>query len=997
MITYAPTWALGAQAIDAAGDPHLAPGVHLRLQPGAALGLPIFPFRVFRINLGVPGQSPRFRNDGVRFVDAKHQTLVPPFAVGPDYPVTAYLPAPADGVCCWIEIVADAGTGGLRTEAQVAGERGPTTLATAITTPTNARYQMAASRIDRVLITGQGVVKGALWVDGSVLGRTISTDLWRVLSLPLGVGPALYTPALTALPDANARVQRGAPRRPPMYRAAGASAPSQAPLYLNSGAIEKTRIDAASPRARAWLSGLVSGGSTPPGQRLAQSATATAKPVQMSMSLLDAVWLATLDPGLSRWAGFGDVDEAPLGAAGSVVAYVVKGIWQAGLGKASDAELQLLPAPARIDTLAALDMAKEHALANPPLAKPPFFELFSVACATLGRPGLAPQPPVIESFEYKPFMPAVPPAARREVVLCAKGFAPGPGAALVRVAGGVAVSLNPVIQGQTVGLVVSSPQDGGPPGRGRLSDRQAPAESVQYRLAQADWFGRWSAWSQDTATDAKRPRPPRPVLQLGYEPPDAALWGETDSLPGKFVVMVPLPDNDSLAPGSWPLASLKVLVGATPATAVVADVNIKGNLVLKVTGPALPACGSTTVTVTAQWVDTKGQLSEPSLPVVRTIHDPRAPEPVTLDYALGYASRPDATGKARIDLRWAAAGAQQRFRVYYASETILMSRLAQTQPGLLAGLQNIAALPDRAQWFKDNKKAFQRDWFELLNREPLERGNATEMRWVHEVSGKLATLGFYRVASVSAANVENGFDSAPLVAFAVPNTSPPALPLLEVKLNAASGVASLLLRVPRSGASAAHFRLRRTTGSATDATQMRVLQQGPWVDDPAEGATPMQQMRLTDNTLKPWRRYCWRAEVRGADLPGSTLKGAWSRASATVEAVVLPATPPQPVSQLKLNQKGQAFVISIQHDPLALQGGTVGRFRLDLYKHVPGGREAPVDTLWADTPAAQGGFDTAGHFSFVDEQPAPKGTVYRVLVTDPLGRVSASNPSVTVP
>ncbi len=994
MSTYAPTWALGAQAIDAAGDPHLATGVHLRLLPGAALGLPIFPFRVHRMNLGMPGETQHFRSDGVRFVDSNHQTLLPPFVVNPGNPVTAYLPLPADGVCCWIEIVATPSAAGLRTEAQVAGPRGPTTLATI----SSARYQMAASRIDRVVITGQGVVNGVRWVDGLKLERSVTSTLWRALSLPLGTGPALYTPLLTALPDANSRVLRGAPRRPPMYRAPGAATPAQALPYPNAGATEKVRIDAASPRARAWLSALVAGGATPPGQRVAQSSTAAAKPVQLSMGLLNAVFMATMDPGLSRWAGFGDVDEAPPGVPGSVVAYVVKGIWQLGLGQAPDDLLLGLLSDSRIDTMAALDMLKDLPLANPPGAKPPFFNLYTAACATLGKPGQAPQPPLIESFEYRPFMPAVPPAARREVVVCARGFAPGPGAALARVAGGVAVSLNPVIQGQPVALVVSAPQGSGPPGRGRLSDRQAPAESALYKLAQADWFGRWSAWSEATADAAKRPLPPVPVLQLGYEPPPTAQWGQTGPLPGKFVVMVPVPDNESLAPGSWPLATLKVQVGATAAQAAVTAVNLKGNLVLTVPGPALPPCGSTTVTVTATWVNTTGQPSAPSLPVVRTIHDPRPPEQVALDFALGYASRPDATFKARVDLRWQATGAQQRFRVYYASETILLSRLKQTQPGLLGELENIQTLPERAQWFKDHKNAFHRDWFELLTREPLERGNATEMRLVHEVSGKLATLGFYRVASVSAANVESGFDGSPLVAFAVPNTAPPAQPMLDVKLDAATGVASLLMRVPRGGGvPAAFFRLRRTTGSASDATQMRVVNEGPWLEIAAEVAAPTQQMKLSESQLKPWRRYFWRAEVRGADLPGSALKGGWSRASAPAEVVVLPRTPPSPVSQLQLSQSPQAVTISFQHDPAALQGGSVGRFQLELSKHAPGGRETRVATLWADTPAAKGGFNAQGQASFIDKNPAPPGTVYRVLVTDPLGRVSALNPSVTVP
>ena len=47
----------------------------------------------------------------------------------------------------------------------------------------------------------------------------------------------------------------------------------------------------------------------------------------------------------------------------------------------------------------------------------------------------------------------------------------------------------------------------------------------------------------------------------------------------------------------------------------------------------------------------------------------------------------------------------------------------------------------------------------------------------------------------------------------------------------------------------------------------------------AAPADAVQLTTLNDPGLKPWRRYAWRAEVRGADLPGSSLKGAWSRPS----------------------------------------------------------------------------------------------------------------------
>ncbi len=58
MMDIAPLWSFNAQAIDAAGDPHLAPGVHLRLIPSQRLGLPVMPFFVYRLRASWPHLGP---------------------------------------------------------------------------------------------------------------------------------------------------------------------------------------------------------------------------------------------------------------------------------------------------------------------------------------------------------------------------------------------------------------------------------------------------------------------------------------------------------------------------------------------------------------------------------------------------------------------------------------------------------------------------------------------------------------------------------------------------------------------------------------------------------------------------------------------------------------------------------------------------------------------------------------------------------------------------
>jgi hypothetical protein len=995
--TYAPRWALSAQAIDAAGDPHLAKGVHLRLLPSAALGLPLFPYRVHRLNLGKPAPGGYFRNNGLRYVDSKLNVLTPPFNVAPGNPVTVYLPPPADGLCCWIEVQIEASPGALRADAQVAGDHGVVTLGTA-----NApRFQFAASHIDRVVLTGTGLVMGALWVDARPLDRQTSPKPWRDWSLPVASGP-LYTATATALAEATNRVKRGAPLRQPMFMAPAAAEPAAAPQIPNPPLTEQQRIDAANGKHKAWLSALVAAGNDPPPLRTQVTSTGGSHPVKLEMGLLNSVWTSAMDPGMNRWFGFGDVDETSAGAPGDVVAYIVRGIWQQGNGPLADPDLLALLNAGRLDNIAALNAARDPALAIPSAAKAPFYDLYTVACVTLGKATASPPAPQVQGFEYRPFMPAPPPAARREIVLKLRGLLPGPGAALARKTSGGAVSLNPTVNNVPVGLLVTRPEGALESGTGRVSDRQAPAEAVTYRVAQCDGFGRWSPWTESTTSLADRPRPPVPVLQVSYSPPPKDQWGSTDALPGLFTIVVPVPPNASLAPGSLPLSTLLLDVGGQPFTANPAQANAKGDLVVKVPGPALLPCASAQVAINARWQASGAQppqqlTSEDAMPVKRTIHDPRAPAPVSLSPALDYGSRPDATGKSRIDLRWQAAPGQQRFRVYYASETSLLEKLRAIDPELLGGITHKTAA-ERATLLHNCKPHFDRSCFELLTGDPLEKaaGNNPEMRLVHEVSGQLATLGLYRVASVSAANVEGDFAATPMIAFAVPSSVPPAQPLLEAGFDMATRSAVLKLNVPRGAVPAAWYRLRRTTGSSADAANMRVVQEGPV--PPAAAGAEMQQLTLGDPALPPWKRYAWCVEVRGADLPGSTLKGEWSRASAPAELLLTPATPPDPVSDLTFTRVSKASHVGFVFDPAVFNGGSVGRFKLELYRHAPDEQPRCVAWMWADQPVAPAGeVAGAGTAVLIDPLYARAGTVYRVLVTDPLGRTSSGNPGVTVP
>lgn len=999
MPAYAPSWAFGLQALDAIGDPHLAPGVHLRVLPGSPLGLPVLPLRLWRLNLGQPGPgNPLFRSTGLRFVDAQGQELKPPFNLAPDKPVTVHLPAPALGLCGWFELQALAGAGGIVVEAQAFGALGPVTVARA----TQARWRVAAPRIDRVLLRGAGTVQGGWWIDGTLMLQKMGGSAWRQWSLPVAPAP-LYLPLPTAAADAKQRVQRGAPRRLPMTEAPTAIQPADAPLIAQPVPAETQRLAPAQQRAQGWLDALVAGGSTAPPQRRHASQAAGPKPVQLDMPLHELLALSMLDPGLARWAGFADVDEAPPGTTHDVVAYIARGAFQFGLGPLDKPGLQAQLAGG---VLANPVMLREYwggSLQLPPGLTGPFYDLCTAAFVTRGVQLAAPAAPGIEGVDLLPFAPATPPSVRREVRLRLKGLAPAAALAWARSQGGSWQSLNPQQAGRRVPVLASRPAQGAvQPGQGRLNDRHCGAEAAGYRVAQVDSFGRWSRWAIANAAALPRPRPPQPVLQLAVRPPvrganNAQDWDAGLPVAGKLVITVPVPPASGLAPGSAPLTQLMVTVAGRTVMADPATADSQGRLLLEVPGPALARCAEASIEAIGHW-RAGATSSEPSAPIRRVVHDPRPPQPVALDGRLAYASRPDATGRARVDLRWPAIAGAQAYRVYHASETALVAQLKAQGAALPEGYAQLPA-PARAAALQGLRPQMQRDWFEPLTSQPSQALPGEGPRLVHEVSGELATLGLYRVAGISSAQVENRFEDTPMAAVAVPVLGAPAMPLLQAQVDPASGQATLTLEVPRGSVAAAHWRLRRSSQQAEQASQMQVVAEGAMPPAPPDGP---QRLVWTDASLKPWRRALWRLEVRAADLPAAAgsapLRGDWSRASAPAEALWLPATAPQPVAQLVLEPEAGGARLRFQHSRAALDGGAVGRFRLVLYRRSPGGQDRPVAEQFADAAPAAGGIDATGQGWLRDASgPALPGTVYRVVVSDPLGRSATQNPTITVP
>lgn len=1086
MIHIAPRWAFNAQAIDAAGDPHLAPGIHLRVLPSQLLGLPVAPFLVYRVNLGPFGKLSKLRSD-ILWIDSRGLRLTPPFDVHPDNPVTGWLPPPSNGVCCWIQVhtvpvdddrprfpiprppvvavprrrplppsrpsprVPPRRSGfeaiaettlqprldprlfreasspfrtrtRLRVDAVIGSPRGPAIVASATRPP----YQLGASRIERVVLTGRGRVVGATWIDARTLPDL--GEPWRLLALPI-TGGARYIGIPNAETVAMDRVKRGAPLRfglhdDPTATHAGAAPPA-------TPADEESRVLALTAEVMSWLKRLVDDLGDLPWNLFDAAEVFDEHGRHLGVTrtnLLGAVLQAGLDPGVGRWLGFVETDEAPLSTnPGDVVAYVIRGIWQLDR-KRIGTLLQTLPKGSLLNrrtmrrTLASLPRFR----GLPRSLRGPFADLWTVACTTIGNPPARPQPPVLGEPEYGPWMPVPPPQAQREIILPASGMPPGAVVALARRKGSSITGLNPKLpSGRAFPLVPAVPDEATSTGTGEFADRQAPAEAISYRAAQTDWFGRWSNWTERAAAAGVRPAPPRPVLNAVYNRPAIPDPMPSGPLSGTLEIRVPVPAPAALPPGARLLAALEVLVDATVTPVPLpTPASPPTELVASVTGPPIDRAGQRTVTVSARWLDNGGVRSVESEPVELELFDPRPPEPVTLPVTLEYAARPDVTGNSRVVLSWTAAPAQKWFRIFYADETRLRARLerivAEDLPekpsaeSILAALEAASGLADRAGVFVAHKDFWGRELFEQLTGEPIPNpGGTAPVQFEHAVSGSLRVLSFYRVVSVSGSNVEGPFETSPVVAVAVPNTGPPPQPLLTVDplIDLTAPVpyrARLTVRVPRGLVPAIEYRVRRSVSKSDDPLQMPVVATGS-IALPADD-TP-QEAEIIDaggseiepgGTLRPWTIYHWRVEVRGGPEPGGGPGGTWSVPSTPVSTMLVNPEPPAAATAVTATPVAAGVEIRWEH-PEALIGGSVGGYHLDLYRKLPGQPERFLATIPADAPPAAGGRnpDGTGQFHYVDmpdpaEGPIPAGTTYRVIVVDPIGRTSPPSAAATV-
>lgn len=1001
----APAWAFSAHAMPALADPHLARGIHLRLQFPAALGLPAGYFTVYRII--VRRTYPHEEFDGpyrsdVLLLDQGNRPLTLPFRLAQGARATGRIPHTPTSRCGWLKVTGDAG---LQVGAQVNTPRGAGIFATARQT---SPYVVTAPSIDQIVITGPGEVRAVEWLDPQTVFRFPLGPSFRNLALPVAGGSEYVS-----VPDFEAaslaRVSRGAPLRLPMYDAPAAAGPPQAPPA--TAAQEISRVEQIAPRIKTWLAELLADPTRQWGKvRDLPLVNRPGETVQVEM--LGGIMQAALDPGIARRLGFADVDTAPPATApDEVIAYAVRGVFahldRPTLGARSRVLDRFLTSdPSQLaELLGGASKAGATTL--------PFTVLWAVGLASATAGPAAPQAPRPAAPTAGDWLPVAPPAAEREIRIPVSQLSPAGAIAFARQQATGVIALNDHMPGgRAIPLVAEPPAAAGEPGLGVLTDRHAPPEAVGYRLAQCDMFGRWSPWAEVIASAKERPGPPRPQPQVFYLQPRLKP-GDVRPTSGQIRVRIAVPRPDALAPATLPLAGLitEVTVAGTTTPTVVNSViddpaNPPETLIATIAGPLLVPTESRQIQVICWWRNPTGR-SQPSAAIVRVLHDPRPPAGPAFSADLRYASRPDVTDLARVTISWTAPPGSAAFRVFYTDETRLIAWLGDIPAGdrrrpeadaILAA--HAAAGADRAARaiaLATHRRLFGREVFELLATVTAAAGHAAAFS--HQLSGSLKVLSFYRVTAVSAAEAESAFADAVMVPVAVPNAPPPIQPRLVLASgpSGASPQVRLLLTVPPGQSQAARYRLRRSAVTG-EAIAMMVASEG---EVPPAAPGTAQELQITDAgpleadpaaRLAYWTSYRWRAEVQGPPEGGSDLRGSWSPPSGVVTATPIPDGPPATVKSLTVGRRLGGVDLAWSH-PEPLRTGTAGGYRIEIYRCLPADAERMVTSYGADIAGAR---SPDGVFRWRDKESPPVGTKYRVIVVDPIGRSSPPCPFATV-
>ncbi len=911
-----------------------------------------------------------------------------------------------------------------------------------------APYMIAAPAIAEVVITGRGVIADMVWLAASDIDK-FNWDTVGVLNLPHKEG-LRYLSLTDPVARAELQLRGQAPKRRPLQETSGATAPGAAAAFTE--AEERDRVQALAAPLDADLDALIDG-AVPPlraaetiavtdaaGNALADSSGEST----IAVNHLGRVLQGTLDPGVAAWLGYKGLDAANVPDMLSF--YRVYGFFRHPLAIGAEPEdLSGLP----INTIPVADrqlsqnavfrtwvklagnyiQSEGRELIGRLESASDYLIMGAIAAADPRAVPEPPAPPTMLAPTHMAWLPAVPPAAVREVecpvrdvlvggTLAAEREQPVPGgfAALNRDVGssGWHNLLTLGLTSANDGLLLLGAEDR----QGVIGDRSVGPDGARYHIAQQDRFGRWSPFAQRDAAPGPRPKPPRPVVQGSYAQPPVASAAITG---GIFDLRVPLPEAESLAPGSFPLSSVRLSfrhhdaadpssppvpmpdITVAVSTAIIVEASPppgeppRRAVPVTATGPIFAATAQRRMVITAVWIDTGGQQSVVSEPLRLLMTDPRPPAQMSIPDVLLYSSRPDATGLAWVERAWAVPATNPpNYAAYYTDEVRLIAWLK--SEGRTAEANSIANTGDRAVragLFRAIQGDFPDHLFERLP-QAIVAPSATQRRLRHAISGSSRVLNAYRIAvEAPGSGARPSLDGLDTVFYGVPNSDPPPRPAVSVKLvEPQPGEPALVVEVTvtlepgvTQGVSARIFRTRGTQADPMHAPVIAdVVLSAPDPDTGRQTAVVRDvgtALIAPTATLTPFARYLWAAQVQGAPESGSAIPGLWSRASDPVGLPTVPLAPPEaPVSGgfggTAVAGGTQDITLAISH-PLGLQPTVIGTWRFEVLRAAPGD---PWSTMAAGT---------IREVPLVVADPVPgnitpAGTSFEVRLYDPVGR-----------
>jgi hypothetical protein len=655
-------------------DPYVAPGAHVRAWVNPAIGFPLRGFTFFPLRRDALDPQNHALVRPLRIVwwlyddNGIPQPLGddPEMAIRPDRPLYGDILGPDEesGKAPWISWIrldidedspvqlAIVGRGDNQNRILLSRSRAP--------------FALAASRIRRIRLTGEGTVRRVIGLDASLITREhIDPAGERIqLSLPLEQAGPWADPVI----DAGAAMNRVIAAPPQHTSPADLPTDSATTADDEAARVNMLTDNMGITSVRALLQEAYSDpGSYPGSHRTPLSIPGDTQEATTELGTIETLITAAADPGIARWLGLASPIQADIGDDSVPVGWIAVGVWAADPTARVSADIPNTTVADLITAMTTAGPDRQAMTAWQPAATPidqPLLTSLGLQTMALVTPaviGALPDPPAPLTLAADDAQWTAENSYRQDIAIL--GPPPAGPVAFTRSIAGATTSQHAFIDanGTPRALTLLAGRRALTTGcQGALTDSNVPTDEgpVSWQVAEGDEFGRWGQPGALDATPPARPLLPQPR-------PEAHFFADYDLRtappgalsPGTITVEVDVPPPDALGPGTPPIT--QVTINEDTVNAPFPDNRVQ------VSFPSAPTeLGATTdqpVTVTFNPA-AENRSATVSVHVV----DPRRPEPLLTAPRVLWSSRRDPVGTAQIDLSWPTSPGHSSYNVYLA-------------------------------------------------------------------------------------------------------------------------------------------------------------------------------------------------------------------------------------------------------------------------------------------------------------------------------------------